>query len=63
LMGQAKKNNSQNFVIPFDRQELADYLGVERSALSAEMSRMRKDGIIEYTKNRFRLLSESQRSD
>lgn len=59
LMGQAKKNNSHDFVIPFDRQELADYLGVERSALSAEMSRMRKDGIIEYSKNKFKLYSES----
>lgn len=59
LMGQAKKSNSHDFVIPFDRQELADYLGVERSALSAEMSRMRKDGIIEYSKNKFKLYSES----
>lgn len=58
LMGQAKNNNSDEFRIPFDRQELADYLGVERSALSAEMSRMRKDGLIEYNKNIFKILSE-----
>jgi len=58
LMNQAKKCNSDKFSIPFDRQELADYLGVERSALSAEMSRMRKDGLIEYNKNIFRILAE-----
>jgi CRP-like cAMP-binding protein len=49
---------SGSFEIPFDRQQLADYLSVDRSALSAELSRMARDGILEYKKNRFRLLKE-----
>jgi len=39
--------------IPFNREELADYLCVERSALSHELSKMKKDGLIDYKKNRF----------
>lgn len=42
--------------IPFSRQELADYLCVDRSALSNELSRLKKEGILDYEKNRFRLL-------
>lgn len=56
LMLQAKKTGSNSFEIPFDRQELADYLEVERSGLSAEISKMRKEGIIESRKNHFELL-------
>jgi CRP-like cAMP-binding protein len=37
-------NGSYEFTIPFDRQQLADYLNVERSALSNELSKMQKDG-------------------
>lgn len=40
-------------MISLDRQTLADYLGVERSAMSAELSKLRKDGIIECEKNWF----------
>lgn len=53
LSTMALKKNSNNFDIPFDRQELADYLSVERSALSRELSSMKKDGIIDYKKNNF----------
>ena len=56
LMAEAKRRNSSEFEIPFDRQELADYLGVDRSAMSAEIARMRRDGLIESSKSRFRLL-------
>lgn len=49
----ALKKKSNTFDIPFDRQELADYLSVERSALSRELSSMKKDGIIDYKKNNF----------
>ena len=56
LMLQAKKANSNRFDIPFDRQELADYLEVDRSGLSAEISKMRKEGMIECKKNHFELL-------
>lgn len=41
--------------IDFNRQELADYLSVNRSALSAELSNMRKDGLIEFERNLFKL--------
>ena len=50
---QAKLHGSAAFSIPFDRQELADYLGVDRSGLSAELSRLRREGILECQKNHF----------
>lgn len=46
----------QDFIIPFNREALANYLCVERSALSHELSRMKNDGLIEYRKNNFTLL-------
>ncbi len=52
----AKKENSNRFEIPFDRQELADYLEVDRSGLSAEISKLRREGILESDKNTFELL-------
>ena len=55
LSEQAKLHKSKSFRIPFDRQELADYLSVERSALSAEMSRLKAGGIISYRKSHFTL--------
>lgn len=56
LMRQAKNSNSNSFRIPYDRQGLADYLGVERSALSAEIGKMRKEGMIECKRSDFTLL-------
>ena len=56
LMFQAKKENTNHFAIPFDRQELADYLEVDRSGLSAEISKLRNEGIIENKKNVFTLM-------
>ena len=53
---QAKKNSSDCFEVPFDRQELADYLEVDRSGLSAEISKLRAEGVIECRKNKFRLI-------
>ncbi len=52
---QAKKQGNE-FYIPYDRQELADYLEVDRSGLSLEISKLRNEGIIESRKNFFRLL-------
>jgi Mn-dependent DtxR family transcriptional regulator len=48
-----------HFSIPFSRQELADYLGVDRSALSGELSKMQRDGLIEFRKSDFTLLEDS----
>ncbi len=52
---QAKKFGKE-FTIPYDRQELADYLEVDRSGLSLEISKLRAEGILESRKNFFRLL-------
>ena len=52
----ARKNRSNRFCIPYSRQELADYLCVERSALSHELSKMTKHGIIRCRRNEFELL-------
>lgn len=47
LQDQAKQQGSREFVIPHNRQSLADYLGVERSAMSAEISKLKKDGLLD----------------
>lgn len=47
LSDQAKQHGSREFVIPYDRQALADYLGVERSAMSAEIGKLKKSGQID----------------
>lgn len=56
LLNQAKLQGSNTFRIPYDRQELADYLEVERSGLSSEISKLRKEGILQSEKNQFTLL-------
>ena len=56
LMSQARQARSTTFTIPFDRQGLADYLCVERSALSAEIGKLRREGILESERSSFRLL-------
>ena len=43
------------FTIPYNRQELANYLCVDRSAMSNELSKMKKEGLIKYNKNTFEL--------
>ena len=55
LSEQATRHGSNHFTIPFDRQQLADYLAVDRSAMSSELSKMQKDGLISYHKNEFTL--------
>lgn len=56
LLSVAKQTGSSSFTIPYDRQALADYLGVERSAMSAEIGKLRKEGIIECQKSHFTIL-------
>lgn len=53
LSTQAQRQNSNEFTIPFNRQQLADYLGVDRSAMSHELSKMQKEGLLIVQKNRF----------
>lgn len=50
------QRQSREFDIPFDRQQLADYLNVERSALSKELGKMQKDGLVFCRKNHFIIL-------
>ena len=52
---QVSTQGSSKIVIPFDRQQLADYLNLDRSALSKELGKMRQDGLIEYNKNTFEI--------
>lgn len=56
LLSQAKMQGSNSFFIPYDRQSLADYLEVDRSGLSSEISKLRNDGILQSEKNHFTLL-------
>ncbi len=56
LINEAKNQNTKRFSIPYDRQELADYLEVDRSGLSAEISKLRREGVLESEKNQFVLL-------
>lgn len=60
LSDQAALRGSPTFSIPFDRQQLADYLGVDRSALSAELGKLRREGLLENRKNQFHLLTEGE---
>ena len=56
LLLQAKKAGSSTFTIPYDRQELADYLGVERSGLSTEIGKLRNEKVLECRRSTFTLL-------
>ena len=56
LSQQAQDRRAQSFDIPFNRQEFAEYLAVDRSALSAELGRLRDEGVLRFDKNHFELL-------
>ncbi len=52
---QVSAQGSSRITIPFDRQQLADYLNLDRSALSKELGKMKRDGLIAYHRNRFEI--------
>lgn len=56
LSEEAKRQNSASFTIPFNRQQLADFLSVDRSAMSNELCKMRDEGLLEFEKNQFKLV-------
>ena len=56
LSEEAKRQGSSAFSVPFNRQQLADYLCVDRSAMSNELCKMRDEGMIKFEKSRFELL-------
>jgi CRP-like cAMP-binding protein len=53
LSMESKKAGDKEFFITFDRNELADYLAVNRSAMSRELGKMREEGILDFSKNKF----------
>ena len=55
LSEQSKKQGKSEFTIPFNRQQLADFLSVDRSAMSNELCKMRDEGLIEFEKSNFKL--------
>lgn len=56
LSAEAKRQNNRYFTIPFSRQQLADFLCVDRSAMSNELCKMRDEGLLQFNKNEFTLL-------
>ncbi|WP_100065565.1 Crp/Fnr family transcriptional regulator [Miniphocaeibacter massiliensis] len=56
LDGQRKKNNSNKFNVPLNRNEMADFLLVDRASLSRELSKLQKEGFIKFSKNNFEIL-------
>lgn len=55
LYMQSQKNGSSEFDIPFNRQQMADFLAVDRSAMSKELGKLRDEGILEFKRNHFYL--------
>lgn len=58
LLAEAKRRGSNEFIIDYDRQMLADYLGAERSAMSAEIGKLRDEGYIEVNRRYFKILKK-----
>lgn len=56
LTAMSHQKQSPEFEIPFNRQQMADYLNLDRSALSRELCKMRDEGLILFQKNHFKLL-------
>ena len=56
LSDEAKRQNSSSFTIPFNRQQLADFLSVDRSAMSNELCKMRDEGMLTFERDKFHLL-------
>lgn len=56
LSEESGRQQSNTFTIPFNRQQLADFLSVDRSAMSSELGRMREEGLIDFDRSRFTLL-------
>ena len=53
LSAEAQRLGKYEFDVPFSRQQLADYLGVERSGLSLELGKMRSEGLLDFRKSHF----------
>ena len=62
LSAAARQHSSFEFDIPYSRQQLADYLSVERSGLSLELGKMRRDGLLDFDRNHFVLLQKPDKT-
>ena len=60
LSAQALRAGTAEFDIPLDRQQLADFLAVDRSAMSAALGKLRDEGVLEFRKNHFHLLRQEE---
>lgn len=58
LSAEAQRQGGPCFSVPFNRQQLADYLSVDRSAMSSELGRMRDEGLLQFSRNSFTLLQQ-----
>jgi CRP-like cAMP-binding protein len=61
LTSMSEKAGSEYFEIPFNKTELANYLSVDRSAMSTELGKMRDEGIVDFDKKRYRLIKSKLR--
>lgn len=59
LDAERRRAGTKLFTIPFDRQQLADYLAIDRSAMCRELGRMKAEGLIDYDRKTFRLMTHS----
>lgn len=58
-----RETGTETFTIPFDREAMAEYLDVDRSALSRELAWMKRDGLIDFYRNKFKLLPKAVEKD
>ncbi len=63
FVSMSEKAGSAYFEIPFNKTDLANYLSVDRSAMSSELSKMKSEGIIDFDKNRYRLINKKHYTD
>lgn len=61
LSAEARRSGGSVFTIPFNRQQLADYLAVDRSAMCSELSRLRDEGLLDFHRSEFTLRQELER--
>lgn len=57
----ASRTGSSTFLVPFDREDMATYIGCDRASLSRALSKLKKEGVIDYQKNAFKLLKNGDR--
>lgn len=59
LLAETENTGKEEFYIPYSRSELADFLNVDRSAMSRELSRMKEEGLINFSRNSFKILDKT----